>query len=286
MSASVSGVGGSIGGISSSKTIVYDVADLPLVLVEACKKEKKGLFVSIDEVQKVSLGDMSSICNAFQMASRKGHNVILAIAGLPDAFEQIIREEGCAYMRRDSHEELSLLTREETRSAFETAFASIDGLTLPTEALDLLVSDSMGHPYMIQLLGYYLIATINEQPSQKSHTVSLDEVRRVCAMALETYESRALQPMMDELSASECDYLRAMVAVLDRHHVADTAKVAAQLGKNPSSLTRVRGSLLRNGIIVAPKRGSVRFAIPYLRMYVRKGPRESAVAQIVESWDV
>ena len=285
-SVSVMGVGGSVGGISTSKTTTYDVVDLPVVLLEACQRHRRGIFVSIDEVQKVALDEMSSICNAFQMASRKGLNLILAIAGLPYAYDRIIHEEGCTYMRRGSHEELSLLTVEESTDAFATSLGDISGIAAPDDLLGALVRGSMGHPYMIQLIGYYLISMLNDEGVQSPHAVSAEEAAQAVRMALSTYEARALAPLVSELSETERAYLRAMVDVMDERHIAKTVRVAARLNRKPASLTRARDTLLRDGIIIAPERGSVRFAIPYLRDYLTQGSQQNSVACLVESWDV
>ena len=128
---------------------------------EACGAAEKGMFVSIDEVQKISLDDLSAICGAFQMASRKGYDVMLAIAGLPYAYDRIIQHEGCTYMRRSVHIRLGVFDRKEAAEAFLEAFGSIRGLSVEDEALSCLVQASYGHPYFIQLAGYALVDYVN-----------------------------------------------------------------------------------------------------------------------------
>ena len=86
----VLGSGGSLSGRKTRKTTHYTIDDLDTLLLAACEKSQHGVFVTVDEVQKVPLDDMSRICGAVQMASRKGREVMLAVAGLPGAHRSII----------------------------------------------------------------------------------------------------------------------------------------------------------------------------------------------------
>ena len=286
MSVSVMGIGGGVGGISTSKTITYSADDLQVLLVEACTHEKHGLFVSIDEAQKVPLDDLSLICGAFQMASRKGGDVILVMAGLPYAYDSVIHHEGCTFMRRAVHERLVLLTRDVARQAFVEAFERIDGLDADSDCIDLLVAQSLGHPYMVQLLGYYLVTLLNDDGAGYGYVATRKDAERTTPLALTAYESRALRPLVDELTASERAYLVAMTAVMEGNHVASTADVARALHKKGSQLSRTRDSLLRNGIVIALERGKIRFNVAYLRDYLSKSHEAGDEAALAEAWDI
>lgn len=284
LSISVLGTGGAVGGVSSSKVTHYDRADLQLVFLKACSEHGDGLFVSIDEVQKVSEADLSAISGAFQMASRKGHNVMLALAGLPYSHDTIIQYAGCTYLRRAAHEELGLFSPTEARDAFGESFALVKGLDLEEDALDVLVRASYGHPYVIQLLGYHTVALVNKRCDVARHVVTASEATDVLPFAVGAYERRALAPLIDELSPQELSFLRGMSSVLDDDRVAHIADVGQFLDKRQSSLSSARDSLLKSGIIVAVDRGKLMFNIPYLADYVQKVPASSANIDLVRQW--
>ena len=143
---SVLGIGGGISGGAVSTTEHFGRENLQAVLLKACSNYKKGLLVTIDEIQKVPMEDVSSICNAFQMASRKGHDIMLAVAGLPYGYSKVIKHEGCTYLRRATHEELGLFTWEETASSFNTIFSGIKGLSVSAAIIEKLNQASYGHP--------------------------------------------------------------------------------------------------------------------------------------------
>lgn len=286
LSVSVLGSGGSVGGRSTSKTVRLDVADLPTQFLEACERHPRGVMVAIDEVQKVPIDEVSAICNAFQLASRKGHSVILVVAGLPYAHDKVIQHEGCTYMRRAHHVELGLLSRNEAREALMTAFRFNRGLACADELLDRLLRASYGHPYMLQLLGYYLIRTINEKEHASEHVVGEGDVEETIDLAVSAYEGRSLRPLVSELTAAERGYLVATSKALDGSRMAQTAVVASILGKEPNAVSYLRDSLIRNGVLIAVGRGKLMFNIPYLAAYLQGGNMEDANLRRVIDWGV
>lgn len=264
------GFGGGVSGGSVSKTEHIGKDRLQSLLPDACSNYKKGLLVTVDEIQKVPIEDVSILCNAFQMASRKGNDIMLAVAGLPYAYSEVIKHEGCTYLRRASHEELGLFTWEEASDAFSSIFSEIKGLSVSVQLVDKLNQASYGHPYIMQLLGYHLVMHINGQGSEKKHTVTDDEVQIAIKNALFAYEQRALKPLLDELPNSEKTYLIKMAECLDTDRLADTSDIARSLGSTPNKLSKTRAYLINHGIIASPEHGKVMFCIPYLSDYVKK----------------
>lgn len=285
-SVSIFGTGGSISAGSISKTTRYTTADLQIVFRNACEKLPDGLLVTIDEVQKVSEPDLTAICDSFQMASRKGYNVMLAVAGLPFAHSRIIRYRGCTYLRRAAHEEIGLFSHEEADGAFVDAFSSINGLDIEDDALADLVAASFGQPYLMQLLGYHLVAHCNDRGYSTGYSVNREDVRRGVPDAYEYYEQRALSPMFEELAASERRYLVAMSNAMGDRPMVKSADVAKAMDREPSSVGRSREKLLENGIIAVPEYGSLMFTIPLLRGFLRKERRTDRNVVRALEWGV
>ena len=267
---SVMGIGGSISKGSVSKTGHAGRGNLQTLLLEACSHYKKGLLVSVDEIQKVPIEDVSLICNAFQMASRKGFDIMLAVAGLPYSYSKVIKHEGCTYLRRATHEELGLFTWEETADSFKSIFSKIKGLTVSKEIIDELNEASFGHPYLMQLLGYHLILEINERESGKKHSVTLNEAKGAIENARFAYAQRALKPLLEELPESDKNYLFQMSECLDSERLASSSEIAGRLGGTVGKVSKQRAHLIDHGIIASPERGKVMFCIPYLSDYIKR----------------
>ena len=267
-SASTLGSGGSLSVGAVAKTRRPGRESLQALFLEACEKAEHGLLVTVDEVQKVPVDDVSSLCNAFQMASRKGHDVLLAVAGLPYSHDEIVGHEGCTYLRRAAHEELGLFSWEVAARALRDVFDRIKGLTVGDDLLDTINKASYGHPYLMQLLGYHLIRVINNGDPGKRHEANGGEVEQAMELSMLAYERRALKPLVDELPATERRYLRAMAQRLDDDRLVSTESVAKSLGTTQKSLGKARARLMGNGIIAAPERGKVMFCVPYLADYL------------------
>ena len=274
------GMGAGISAGSVSKTRKIGRESLQPLLLEACRKTGRGILVTVDEVQKVSLEDISALCNAFQMASRKGYDIMLAVAGLPYAYAAIIRHEGCTYLRRASHEELGLFTWEETEDALFDAFSGIDGISVSREFIDRLNQVSYGHPYLMQLLGYHLIIQVNENDAESPHAVTEQEMEDAIANALLTYEQRALKPLMDELPGCERKYLSAVSACLGQDRLASSSDIAGLMGVAQNRLSKTRAALIDHGILAAPEHGKIMFCIPYLADFVKKEGSASSAVEI------
>lgn len=266
----VFGIGGGISADSVSKTKRIGKEHLQPLLLEACRKAGKGILITVDEIQKVPVEDVSSLCNAFQMASRKGLDIMLAVAGLPYSHQRITRHEGCTYLRRASHEELGLFTWKETDTAFSEIFSQIKGIKIDPDFIDRLNRSSYGHPYLMQLLGYHLIVQVNERNPGKTHDVTEGELDEATKNALFAYEQRALKPLVEELPDSDKKYLAAMSAILGEDRLAGTSDIAQKAGVSQNKLSKVRAHLIDQGIIAAPEHGKVMFCIPYLADYVKK----------------
>ena len=267
---SVMGIGAGVSAGSVSKKEIIGRENLQSLLLEKCSNSKNGILVTVDEVQKVPIEDVSSLCNAFQMASRKGYDIMLVVAGLPYAYSDIIKHEGCTYLRRASHVELGLFTWEEADEAFKKMFSGITGLSVDKERIKELNQASYGHPYLMQLLGFHLIQQINEQNVGKIYKVIEEDISKAIGNAVFAYEQRALKPLMEELPNGERTYLTKMSECLNADRLADTTDIARNMGVTPNKLSRPRAYLINQGIIAAPERGMVMFCIPYLADYVKK----------------
>ncbi|MBR4145088.1 MAG: ATP-binding protein [Lachnospiraceae bacterium] len=274
------GIGGGVSTGSVSKTERIGRENLQELLLKACSNSKKGVLITVDEIQKVPIEDVSSLCNAFQMVSRKGHDIMLVVAGLPYAYSEIIRHEGCTYLRRATHIELGLFTWDEAEEAFKKAFSLVKGLTVNKDLITKLNQTSFGHPYLMQLLGYHLVLLINDKETGKKHQVEEKEIEEATANAIYAYEQRALKPLLDELPNNERMYLTRMSECLGEDRLATSSEIARKMSVKQSNLSRARAYLIDHGIIAAPEHGKVMFCIPYLADYVKKGEQIAGTVEI------
>lgn len=281
--------GGSLGEKGSEKSLDMGRTDIASLFVGYCKDHPAGVCVTIDEIQKIPLDELSLICGAFQLASRKNCNVILAVAGLPQSYKAITQYEGCTYMRRANHIQLGLFCREEVEDAYRQAFSLVKGLKVDDDAFAMLVNRTKGQPYMVQLLGYFAVdfaATKASTARKSGYMLSAYDVDRVFDVALDTYEQRVLRPLVAEMSNKALEFARAMAATMDEGHKASIGAIAEKIGKATTDISMTRKALLDEELIDSPERGYVRFAIPYLREYLLKDEESSDCSKRLDEWDV
>ena len=247
-------------------------------------KPQSKLFISIDEIQKLPLDDVALICNAFQMASRKGYDVMLAIAGLPYAHDRIIHHDGCTFMRRAVHKELGPLSPVDVEQAFGAVFGNLPGFSVSSEALSEFIQKSKGHPYMMQLEGFYAVEHANEAGAS---IITPDDATRIISQARATYLNRAIAPLVEELPEGDRAYLTSMARRLNDQRVAQTKDIAQDLEKSPNQTSQIRRRLLDAGIVVSPAHGCLSFFIPYLAEYLLENQTSQPDAiQAIGVWQI
>ena len=280
---SVFGTGGKLRAGSNSKTVKYSRDDFEYLFVQACSKPGFKLFVTVDEIQKVSLDDVALISGAFQMASRKGYDTMLAVAGLPYAHEQVIQHDGCTFLRRAAHESLGPLAPSDVVTAFAETFGKVKGLDVEAAAVDALVAASKGHPYVMQLEGFYAVEAAGD--SSRSGCLKVDDVVTILERVKTTYWRRAIKPLVDEMPDSELAYVRAMARSLDDDRVARTGDIAQALGKAANDVGGPRRRLIDDGIVASPAHGTLVFLIPYLAEFLlEEQPSRKDALELVLAW--
>jgi len=256
------------GSLRTSATTSYDALDLSEVLLQASRslEHYAGVFITVDEVQKIPEADMENLCAAVQMSMRKGMPVALMLAGLPGSKELVSTYKGCTFMRRVSDMRLDSLLVSETYDAFRRLMELASYVETREAAIDELARYSQGYPYLMQLIGFH---TLEEAPSAVPHQVcEIDRqaVQFAEVAAYEQFRANVLEPVIADLSDEQRAYLLAMAESLDdgRSRTSDVANI---MGKEQRQLSTVRDRLIKKRVIVADGRGYVRYNLPRMRQY-------------------
>ena len=262
-------LGVSVGGASVSTTTSYSEASLASLLVDTCGKpfSGRGVFITIDEIQKVPESDAEAISAAVQLALRKGLPVILALAGLPRSKEQVASYPGCTFMQRAYDMQIGCLEVDETLDALRTAFAGIPELEVPDGVLWRLGLFSQGYPYLMQLAGYYLVERMDAFFLDTSLQVSPDDVDAIEPVALESYRANVLEPVLSVLPPSLESYLRSMCEAQDEHGRVRSGDVARLLSRQPQQVSSYRQRLIDKRLIEPDGQGYARFLLPHIPEY-------------------
>ena len=274
-------LGVSLGRASSTSAISYQDYHLAQLLVEACRSLTlhRGIFITVDEIQKVPESDAENLCAAVQMALRKGLPVALVLAGLPGAKEKVSSYGGCTFMQRTPEIRLGSLLISETLDAFARMFSLVEGLEVPEDALWAVADFSKGHPFLMQLVGYYLVERANECHPLEAWRVTTADVQAVQHLAYASYRADVLEPTLAPLRNGAMAYLEAVVQTMQEDGRSRTGSVAKTLGKTTPELSACRQRLIDARILASDGRGYVRLNLPHLKRHLEEGQAQQPASK-------
>lgn len=240
-------------------------AGIRAVLEEAAGRiGKKGVLVTVDEVQDADKGEMAAISQAVQHLIREKENVAFVFAGLTMGVADFINGEAMTFLRRAKAEQLEPISDDDVAAAFEKTFGESE-MPIAGDVLSAAVMATRGYAYMVQLVGYN-VWKVARRHFVESHAVTMEDVRKGAEMAMEAYDEAVIEPALSRLSKRAMSYL---VEMSGSDGPSSTGCVAKSLGVPAQSLSSVRASLIAKQVIEPTEvRGYVDFAIPWMREYV------------------
>ena len=235
-------------------------------LVELAEARGAGVLLSLDEVAAASLDELRLIAIAVQHLQRQDRRIAIVAAGVPASIAAALDADGLTFFRRAQQVRLDTLTLVEARAAIGVPVRE-RGRTISEAALDLAARASEGYPFLVQSIG---ARAWEYQPSVTE--IVTDAVQHAVQVAHAAMGESVIVPALRGLSGRDRDYL---IAMAEDDGPASTIDVAERMGATSGNAGRQRARLLDAGIIVAPERGRVDFAIPRMREHLRAHPHDA-----------
>ena len=223
------------------------------LLCDKLAEKSKGALILIDEV-RTSVA-MREVASAYQELVGDRKNVAIAMAGLPHAVSSLLNDSVLTFLNRAVKIELGMISTQLIRAYYEKAFRLV-GVTISDELLNRAAQLTRGFPYLMQLIGYYVI-----QYTPEGGTVTDDVMNKSEKSAMMDLEDNVFKPILTPLSDNDRVFLRALARCGE---TATTSKLQANLGKKGPAIQPYRKRLIEAGVIEAPRRGELVFAVPYL----------------------
>lgn len=227
------------------------------LLCDRLANEGLGILVLIDEVQPSS-DQMRQFAGAYQLLVGDDKNIAVVMAGLPGAISNVLYDDVLTFLNRATKEWLGALSIQQV-GAYYVATLNELGILAPRELVRDAVHATQGFPYLLQLVGYYLVEYSGGRAID--HQVldnALDAARE--DLAHDVFEA-TLRP----LSKGDIAFLCAMAPDGD---LSTTAAVQKRLGGDKNRVQPYRARLIDAGVISAPRRGELEFSVPYLAQYL------------------
>lgn len=227
------------------------------LLCDKLAEKDKGALILIDEVRTSAA--MREVAAAYQELVGDRKNVAIAMAGLPHAVSNLLNDSVLTFLNRATRVELGLISTNLIRAYYERAFKSIK-IEASNEILDRAALSTRGFPYLMQLIGYYVI---QYTPERGVVTDSIMDKAEKAAMG--DMEKNVFEPILNPLSDNDKIFLKALARC---GGTVTTAKLQAELGREGPAIQPYRKRLIEAGVIEAPRRGELVFAVPYLAEYL------------------
>lgn len=227
------------------------------LLCDRLAEKGKGALILIDEVRTSAA--MREVAAAYQELVGDRKNIAIAMAGLPHAVSSVLNDSVLTFLNRATKVELGLISTQQIRAYYAKALKSA-GIAITDSRLDRAALATHGFPYLMQLIGYYII-----QYTQEGGTVTDDIMDKAETAAMKDLEDNVFKPILVPLSDNDRLFLLALARCGER---ATTAELEEKLGKNGPAIQPYRKRLIEAGVIEAPRRGELVFAVPYLAEYL------------------
>ena len=183
-----------------------------------------------------------------------------AAAGLGAAVSHLLQDDVSTFLRRAERVDLGIVPRSEVMRALAEPIRGA-GRRIGNEALEAAATATGGYPFLIQLVGDY---SWNADPADDE--ITPEAVRLGAERALAKVGQLVLEPALVPLSALDRDVLAAMAVDDGPSRVRD---VARRIGRTVDLVGGYRTRLADADLVHSTGYGTMDFAMPHLRHYIR-----------------
>ena len=124
------------------------------LLCDRLSEKGKGILILIDEA--CTSAAMREVATAYQELVGDQKNVAMGMAGLPNAVSSVLNDKVLTFLNRARKVRLGPISLTSIRAYYTHAF-NVLGINCPPDLLSQAAADTEGLPYLMQLIGYYLV---------------------------------------------------------------------------------------------------------------------------------
>jgi hypothetical protein len=229
------------------------------LLCDALAKYGKGVLILIDEVYS-GTEEIRELAATYQHLVGDEKNIAIAMAGLPSAISNVLNDKTLTFLNRANKVKLNPISLNNISVYYSSVFKGL-GKNIEPKPLDEAVTATRGYPYLLQLVGYYLLEYTGESDIITDDTVRL-AVNSAKRELIENVYLAGLRP----LSKTDIRFLTAMAEEGENASIADIRK---RLDVSQATIQQYRARLIDSGIVAPSARGELEFTIPYIGEYLR-----------------
>lgn len=248
-------------GLGESGNIESDLSAVLLTAARAAKAAGTAIGLYVDELQNMHLATLSGIIVSLHHAAQELLPLYLIGSGLPTVRGLVARSKTYAE-RMFNYEEIGALDESASADAIRKPLRAMN-VDIEDKALSAIFKMSGGYPFFLQECGYQVWQTI-EKP-----LVTVKDVRTVADVIFERLDRNFFAVRLDRISELERVFLRVMADV-PGPETKPLAAIARGMGRSANSLSMLRQSLIRKGVLFSGEVGTVSYTVPMFGAYMRR----------------
>ena len=239
-------------GLADSGDLEHDLRDLFASVGNAAKADQNCVALFLDELQYVKEDELAALVSMFHFIAQRSLPIALIGAGLPQVRGQLGRAKSYAERMFDFPQIDALSSADATTAISKPALQ--EGVGFEPAAIDNLVSKTKGYPYFLQVWGKYSWNLAENSP------ITNQNVDDATSQAVADLDYNFFMVRFDRLTQLEKIYLRAMAHLGPGPH--RSGDIAKQLGREVTSVGKIRSNLIAKGMIWSPAHGDTAFTVP------------------------
>jgi hypothetical protein len=246
-------------GRPSSDALGEDYTDLLLTVGQVAAEKARGVAFLLDEVQFVPAAEFGPFVVGLHRLNQKALPVTCVAAGLP-SLAALVGEAKSYAERLFEYPRIDRLPKPDALAALADP-ASRREVTWEQAALDHVFEATGGYPYFLQQYGKYIWDVASEA------TITLGDARAGGREAQERLDDGFFLVRYERATAAERLFLQAMSRCEGPPY--SIADVTSGLGKRDQrSISVQRNSMIKKGLIYAPRHGTVDYTVPGFADYL------------------
>ncbi|WP_222842297.1 AAA family ATPase [Boudabousia marimammalium] len=231
---------------------------------DAKLRQETGLFITLDELHHLQRDEIIELATTVQHLIRESRNIALFMAGIPGSVKPLLGDNAgrnpITFLRRANRVTLGRVDTDFVREGLAVPVQNL-GLRWDEDALDEAATACDGYPFMIQLVGQYSFA------ARQGDTITAASVRAGISRARTKLGQLVHEPALADLSEKDRVFLGFMA---EDEEDSAVAEIADRMGVSAQYANNYRRRLIDAEMIEPTQRGRVKFALPYLREYLRE----------------
>lgn len=234
------------------------------LLCDRLAENDRRVLLLVDEVQP-NTDAMRALASTYQHLAGEGKDIAIVMAGLPNSVSRVLNDRVLTFLNRARKCPLEPLSLGDVMAYYADAFAR-ENRSITNLQLRRLAEATRGFPYLLQLVGYYLV-----EFSASGDAVSDNAVESAITAAQEELAADVFLPTLNELSRKDIEVLRAIARQSgEADGVVSVGSVLEETSLSNSYFQQYRVRLIDAGVIASPRDGELTITVPYLAEYLRK----------------